>query len=60
MTRMTADVAGDGVPGADVIIEAIFENAEAKHELFAPARAAHEGERHPRVEHFVDHARAAR
>jgi len=35
MTRMTADVAGDGVPRADVIIEAIFENAEAKHELFA-------------------------
>jgi 3-hydroxyacyl-CoA dehydrogenase/enoyl-CoA hydratase/3-hydroxybutyryl-CoA epimerase len=35
MTRMTADVAGDGVPGADVIIEAIFENADAKHELFA-------------------------
>jgi 3-hydroxyacyl-CoA dehydrogenase/enoyl-CoA hydratase/3-hydroxybutyryl-CoA epimerase len=34
MTRMTPDVAGDGVPGADVIIEAIFENAEAKHELF--------------------------
>ena len=35
MARMTADVAGDGVPGADVIVEAIFENAEAKHELFA-------------------------
>jgi 3-hydroxyacyl-CoA dehydrogenase/enoyl-CoA hydratase/3-hydroxybutyryl-CoA epimerase len=35
MTRLTADVAGDGVPGADVIIEAIFENAAAKHELFA-------------------------
>jgi 3-hydroxyacyl-CoA dehydrogenase / enoyl-CoA hydratase / 3-hydroxybutyryl-CoA epimerase len=35
MTRLTADVAGDGVPGADVIIEAIFENAQAKHELFA-------------------------
>jgi 3-hydroxyacyl-CoA dehydrogenase/enoyl-CoA hydratase/3-hydroxybutyryl-CoA epimerase len=35
MTRITADVAGDGVPGADVIIEAIFENADAKHELFA-------------------------
>jgi len=34
MTRMTPDVAGDGVPGADVIIEAIFENAQAKHELF--------------------------
>src|SRR6185295_7184889 len=29
MTRMTADVTGDGVPGADVIIEAIFENADA-------------------------------
>ena len=35
LTRLTADVAGDGVPGADVIIEAIFENADAKHELFA-------------------------
>ena len=35
MTRITADVAGDGVPGADVIIEAIFENVAAKHELFA-------------------------
>ncbi len=35
MTRLTADVAGDGVPGADVILEAIFENADAKHELFA-------------------------
>jgi 3-hydroxyacyl-CoA dehydrogenase / enoyl-CoA hydratase / 3-hydroxybutyryl-CoA epimerase len=35
MTRMTPDVAGDGVPRADVVIEAIFESAEAKHELFA-------------------------
>jgi len=35
MTQITADVAGDGVPGADVIIEAIFESVEAKHELFA-------------------------
>ncbi len=35
MTRLTPDVAGDGVPNADVIIEAIFENADAKHELFA-------------------------
>lgn len=35
MTRLTPDVNGDGVPGADVIIEAIFENADAKHELFA-------------------------
>jgi 3-hydroxyacyl-CoA dehydrogenase/enoyl-CoA hydratase/3-hydroxybutyryl-CoA epimerase len=35
MTRLTPDVHGEGVPGADVIIEAIFENADAKHELFA-------------------------
>jgi 3-hydroxyacyl-CoA dehydrogenase/enoyl-CoA hydratase/3-hydroxybutyryl-CoA epimerase len=35
MTRLTADVTGDGVPRADVIIEAIFENIDAKHELFA-------------------------
>jgi 3-hydroxyacyl-CoA dehydrogenase/enoyl-CoA hydratase/3-hydroxybutyryl-CoA epimerase len=35
MTRLTADVAGDGVPRADIVIEAIFENAAAKHELFA-------------------------
>ena len=35
MTRLTADVAGDGVPRADVVLEAIFENADAKHELFA-------------------------
>src|SRR5262245_39370566 len=35
MTRLTPDVAGDGVPGADVIIEAIFEDVAAKHELFA-------------------------
>ena len=35
MTHLTADVAGDGVPRADVIIEAIFENVDAKHELFA-------------------------
>jgi 3-hydroxyacyl-CoA dehydrogenase/enoyl-CoA hydratase/3-hydroxybutyryl-CoA epimerase len=35
MARLTPDVAGDGVPRADVIIEAIFENVDAKHELFA-------------------------
>jgi 3-hydroxyacyl-CoA dehydrogenase/enoyl-CoA hydratase/3-hydroxybutyryl-CoA epimerase len=33
--RLRADVAGDGVPGADVVIEAIFENLEAKRELYA-------------------------
>jgi 3-hydroxyacyl-CoA dehydrogenase/enoyl-CoA hydratase/3-hydroxybutyryl-CoA epimerase len=33
--RLKADVAGDGVAGADVIIEAIFENLEAKQALYA-------------------------
>ncbi len=33
--RLIPDVAGDGVAQADVIIEAIFENVEAKRTLFA-------------------------
>jgi 3-hydroxyacyl-CoA dehydrogenase/enoyl-CoA hydratase/3-hydroxybutyryl-CoA epimerase len=33
--RLRADVAGDGVAGADVLIEAIFENLEAKQQLYA-------------------------
>jgi 3-hydroxyacyl-CoA dehydrogenase / enoyl-CoA hydratase / 3-hydroxybutyryl-CoA epimerase len=33
--RLTADVAGDGVAQADVVIEAIFESLEAKRELYA-------------------------
>jgi 3-hydroxyacyl-CoA dehydrogenase/enoyl-CoA hydratase/3-hydroxybutyryl-CoA epimerase len=33
--RLTADVAGDGVAAADVVLEAIFENLEAKQELYA-------------------------
>ena len=32
--RLRADVAGDGVADADLIIEAIFENLEAKHSLY--------------------------
>jgi 3-hydroxyacyl-CoA dehydrogenase/enoyl-CoA hydratase/3-hydroxybutyryl-CoA epimerase len=34
-TRLRADVAGTGVPDADVVIEAIFENLEAKRALYA-------------------------
>ncbi|MEL7450254.1 MAG: 3-hydroxyacyl-CoA dehydrogenase NAD-binding domain-containing protein [Pseudomonadota bacterium] len=34
MDRLMPDVNGDGVRSADVVIEAIFENAEAKQELF--------------------------
>jgi 3-hydroxyacyl-CoA dehydrogenase / enoyl-CoA hydratase / 3-hydroxybutyryl-CoA epimerase len=33
--RLSADVAGDGVPLADLVIEAIFESLEAKQELYA-------------------------
>ena len=33
-SRLIADVAGDGIARADVIIEAIFENREAKQKLF--------------------------
>ncbi|HUL45654.1 MAG TPA: 3-hydroxyacyl-CoA dehydrogenase NAD-binding domain-containing protein [Steroidobacteraceae bacterium] len=33
--RLRADVPGDGVPQADVVIEAIFENLDAKRELYA-------------------------
>ena len=33
-SRLIADVSGDGAARADVIIEAIFENLEAKQELF--------------------------
>ncbi|MBP6514257.1 MAG: enoyl-CoA hydratase/isomerase family protein [Steroidobacteraceae bacterium] len=35
MARLSTDVAGDGVAQADVVIEAIFENAEAKRSLYA-------------------------
>jgi len=34
-TRLRADVEGDGVARADVVIEAIFENRDAKRELFS-------------------------
>jgi 3-hydroxyacyl-CoA dehydrogenase/enoyl-CoA hydratase/3-hydroxybutyryl-CoA epimerase len=35
MDRLTPDVAGTGVPRAQVVIEAIFENVEAKRALYA-------------------------
>ncbi len=34
-TRLTADIEGAGVPDADIVIEAIYENADAKRELYA-------------------------
>lgn len=35
LTRLQEDVAGRGIDHADVVIEAIYENAEAKRELYA-------------------------
>ena len=40
MDRLIPDVAGAGAARADVIIEAIFENLEAKRQLFAKLEAA--------------------
>jgi 3-hydroxyacyl-CoA dehydrogenase/enoyl-CoA hydratase/3-hydroxybutyryl-CoA epimerase len=34
-SRLTMDVNGDGVAGADLVLEAIFENIEAKRSLYA-------------------------
>jgi 3-hydroxyacyl-CoA dehydrogenase/enoyl-CoA hydratase/3-hydroxybutyryl-CoA epimerase len=39
LDRLIPDVAGDGARRADVVIEAIFENLEAKRELFAKVEA---------------------
>ncbi len=38
-SRLTMDIAGDGVAEADLIIEAIFENLEAKQSLFVDVEA---------------------
>ncbi len=38
--RLTADVEGAGVPRADIVIEAIFENADAKRALYAKLEPA--------------------
>lgn len=37
--RLSADVEGAGVAGADIVIEAIYENLEAKQELYARLEA---------------------
>ena len=39
MDRLIPDVPGDGVARADVVIEAIFENVDAKRALFADVEA---------------------
>lgn len=37
MSRLEADPAGNGIPRADVVIEAVVENLEIKHRIFAAA-----------------------
>jgi 3-hydroxyacyl-CoA dehydrogenase/enoyl-CoA hydratase/3-hydroxybutyryl-CoA epimerase len=39
LDRLIPDVAGDGIAHADVVIEAIFENVDAKRKLFASVEA---------------------
>ena len=38
--RLTSDVAGDGVPSADLVIEAIFEDLDAKQALYRKLQSA--------------------
>jgi 3-hydroxyacyl-CoA dehydrogenase/enoyl-CoA hydratase/3-hydroxybutyryl-CoA epimerase len=40
LARLKADVEGNGIPSADLAIEAIFENLEAKHELYRKTEPA--------------------
>ena len=58
--RLIPDVAGAGVARADVIIEAIFENVEAKRALVRRPRAPGEARGDPRLEHVEHPARGHR
>ena len=58
--RLRADVAGEGVREADVVIEAIFEDLEAKHALFRKRRAAAQARGAAGHQHLQPHARVAR
>ena len=58
--RLIPDVAGNGIARADVIIEAIFENVDAKRALFAARREEGEARRDPRDEHVEHPARGDR
>ena len=55
--RLTADIEGAGVPRADIVIEAIFENADAKRELYAKLEPRDEAGRDPRDQHLEHRAR---
>ena len=53
LDRLIPDVAGDGVARADVVIEAIFENVDAKRALFADVEKRAKAGRDPRDQHVV-------
>jgi 3-hydroxyacyl-CoA dehydrogenase/enoyl-CoA hydratase/3-hydroxybutyryl-CoA epimerase len=57
--RLTADVPGAGIERADVVIEAIFENEQAKRELYARVEPRMKGRRAAGNEHVQHHARVA-
>ncbi len=50
--RTTTDM--ESIAGADIVIEAIIENLEAKTQLFAKLDAITRPDMHPGVEHLVD------
>ena len=58
--RLIPDVAGDGVARADVIIEAIFENVDAKRALFAALEKKAKPDGDPRDQHVEHSARGHR
>ena len=52
LARLKADVEGSGVVSADLVIEAIFENLEAKQALYRETRAIAESRRVARDQHL--------
>ena len=58
LDRLVPDVAGDGIARADVIIEAIFENLDAKQQLFLALEAAGQADRTARNQYIEHTARA--
>ena len=56
--RLRADVDGAGVPDADVVIEAIFEQLEAKQELYARLEPRMKPDRAAGNQHLEPHAGA--
>ena len=58
--RLMPDVAGAGIARADVIVEAIFENLDAKRSLFAALEAKAKPSAHPRDQHVEHSARGDR